>query len=154
MQIPTHGPNESEIRSLAFSALDFTIRKIGQQGWISNKKLKTVKGGSTVRFIYIYEVYTRTHARLQYIYICFAAKRSSRCKHRAVIRIHTVSVVHTDVGPRAVVIVLSADGEVVEGEFYEVAVGNSDFPHTVGVAGVLQRVGRRRERSLARRQRL
>ena len=69
MQIPSHGPNESEIRSLAFSALDFTIRKIGQQGWISNKKLKTVKGGSTVRFIYIYEVYTRTHARLQYIYI-------------------------------------------------------------------------------------
>ena len=90
--------------------------------------------------------------RFIYIYQKFAAKRSSRGKHSAVIRIHTVSVVHADVGPRAVVIVLSADGEVVEGELYDVVVGNSDTPHTVRVAGVLQRVGRRRERSLVRRQ--
>ena len=86
--------------------------------------------------------------RFIYIYQKFAAKRSSRGKHRAVICIHTVSIIHTDVGPRAVVIVLSADGEVVEGEFYDVAVENSDVPHTVRVAGVLQRVARRRERTL------
>ena len=95
------------------------------------------------REVYIYNIHES-----------FVAERSSRGKHRAVICIHTVSIVHTDVGPRAVVIVLSADGEVVEGELYDVAVGNSDSPRTVRVAGVLQRVGRRRERTLVRRQRL
>ena len=79
------------------------------------------------------------------LYLSFAAERCSRGKHRADICIHTVSIVHTDVGPRAVVIVLSADGELMEGEFYDVVDGNSDFPNTVRVAGVLQRVGRRRE---------
>jgi len=95
------------------------------------------------REVYIYNIHES-----------YAAERSSRGKHRAVICIHTVSIIHTDVGPRAVVIVLSADGEVVEGEFYDVAVENSDVPHTVRIAGVLQWVVRRRERTLVRRQRL
>ena len=95
------------------------------------------------REVYIYNIHKS-----------YAAERSSRGKHRTVICIQTVSIVHTDVGPGAVVIVLSADGEVVEGELYEVGAGNNDHPHTVLVAGVLQRVGRRRERTLDRRQRL
>ena len=77
----------------------------------------------------------------------FAAEWCSRLDHG--VCIHTVSVIQTDGRPRTVVTVLSADGEVAEGEFYDVVVGHGDCPHTVRVTGVLQRVGRGGEQSFA-----